>query len=95
MRGFGDGGHGQGRGVALTSDSGYFWFFDPANVEIVVKVLDGCFSGGSYWFFAGGLTDVEVTITATDTETGITKTYINPLKTPFAPIQDTAFSTCP
>ena len=27
--------------VPLTADTGYFWFFDAANVELVVKVLDG------------------------------------------------------
>ena len=35
-----DGANGPGRGVALTPDSGYFWFFDAANVEVVVKVLE-------------------------------------------------------
>ena len=29
-------------GVGLTSDSGYFYFFDPANIELVIKVLNGC-----------------------------------------------------
>ena len=91
-----DGANGKGRGVALTSDSGYFWFFEAANVELVVKVLDGCLSGETYWFFAAGLTNVEVTTTVTDTQTGFSKTYTNPLGTPFAPIQDTStFSTCP
>ena len=28
--------------VALTDESGYFWFFAPDNVELVVKVLDAC-----------------------------------------------------
>ena len=31
---------GPGNAVALTDDTGYFWFFDPANVEVVVKALD-------------------------------------------------------
>jgi hypothetical protein len=25
--------------VPPTSDTGYFWFFDPSNIELVVKVL--------------------------------------------------------
>ncbi len=33
---------GTGIAVALTSDSGYFWFFDAANVEVLVKALNGC-----------------------------------------------------
>ncbi len=50
-----DGASGDGTGVKLTSDSGYFWFFNDANIELVVKVLDGCRIGnGAYWVFAGG-----------------------------------------
>ena len=91
-----DGSNGQGRSVALSSNSGYFWFFEAANVELVVKVLDGCSAGETFWFFAGGLTNVKVTTTVTDTHTGLSKTYTNPLGTTFAPIQDTStFSTCP
>jgi hypothetical protein len=45
---------------------------------------------------AGGLTDVNVILTVTDTQTGVIKTYTNPQGTPFQPIQDTdAFATCP
>lgn len=91
-----DGLTGQGGGVALTPDTGYFWFFEAANVEVVVKVLNGCSFGETYWLFAGGLTNVEVTTTVTDTYTGLSKTYTNPQGTAFAPIQDTStFSTCP
>ena len=87
---------GQATAVPLTADTGYFWFFDPANVEMVVKVLRGCPVNGRYWVFAGGLTDVAVDLTVTDTERGGTKTYRNPLRTPFQPIQDAAaFATCP
>jgi streptogramin lyase len=82
--------------VSLTGDSGYFWFFGPNNVELVVKVLNACVPFGSYWFFAAGLTDVKVEITVTDRHTGASKIYRNEAGTPFAPIQDTsAFSTCP
>ena len=37
-----NGDSGPGMGVALTGDSGYFWFFNAANIELVVKVLDAC-----------------------------------------------------
>jgi hypothetical protein len=90
------GSSGQGQGVELAADSGYFWFFNSANVEMIVKVLNGCGSNGNYWVFAGGLTNVQVTLTVTDTQTGAIKTYTNPMGTAFQPIQDTrAFSTCP
>ncbi|HEX2642400.1 MAG TPA: fibronectin type III domain-containing protein, partial [Thermoanaerobaculia bacterium] len=31
------GAQGTGRAISLTADTGYFWFFNPANVELVVK----------------------------------------------------------
>ena len=87
---------GPGRGEALTADTGYFTFFRESNVEVVVKVLDGCGVNGHHWVFAGGLTDVAVELTVTDTREGETATYPNPPRTPFQPIQDTtAFSGCP
>ncbi|HVT60775.1 MAG TPA: PQQ-binding-like beta-propeller repeat protein [Thermoanaerobaculia bacterium] len=90
------GGSGPAQAVPLTADTGYLWFFSAPNVEAVVKVLDGCALGGHFWFFAGGLTDVNVVITVIDTETGAQRVYRNQQGTPFAPIQDTsAFSTCP
>ena len=82
-------------GVGLTGDAGYFWFFNSANIEVVVKVLDGCGSNGFYWVFATGLTSVEVTLFVTDTQTDTLKTYINPLFEPFAPIQDNLAFVCP
>jgi hypothetical protein len=91
---------GGGQAVELTDDTGYFWFFDDANVEVVVKTLDACgFAAGNplrnFWVFAAGLTDVEVDLRVEDTVTGAVKVYHNDQKTRFAPIQDTAaFATC-
>ena len=88
---------GRGQAIQLTNDTGYFWFFDPENVEIVVKVLNGCSIGsGRFWVFAAGLTNVEAELTVVDTITGARREYQNPLGTAFVPIQDTdAFDTCP
>jgi PKD repeat protein len=83
-------------GTELTQDSGYFYFFNPANIEIVVKVLRGCGLNQHYWVFGAGLTNVEVELQVTDSQTGTVKTYNNPQGTAFAPVQDTnAFATCP
>jgi photosystem II stability/assembly factor-like uncharacterized protein len=84
-----DGRSGFAQAVPLTSDTGYFWFFGPENVEVFVKVLDACGANGRRWVFAGGLTDVEVTLHVTDTETGLVQTYVNPRGEAFQPIQDT------
>jgi hypothetical protein len=87
---------GAGRAVPLTADTGTFWFFDSANLEMVVKVLNGCGTNNRYWVFAAGLTNVRVRITVTDTLRQVTKQYTNPQGTAFLPIQDTsAFQTCP
>lgn len=89
---------GAGQGALLTDDTGYFYFFGPKNVEIVIKVLDACNIEGfnNFWVFVAGLTNVEVTITVTDTVRGPTKVYTNPLGRAFLPVQDTqAFATCP
>ena len=81
--------------MPLTADSGYFWFFDSSNVELIVKVLEGCSTNNHRWVFASGLTNVLVSITATDIVTGTTRVYTNPQGTAFAPIQDTSAFTCP
>src|SRR5690349_16001382 len=78
---------GDGNAATLTGDSGYFWFFAPTNVELIVKVLDGCGVNQHFWVFAGGLTNVNATLTLTDTQSGTVKTYTNPQSTPFRPIQ--------
>jgi PKD repeat protein len=68
---------GTGTAVPLTSDTGYFWFFSPNNVELVIKVVDGRAFNGHYWVFSGALSDVAYTVTVTDTLTGATKSYSN------------------
>ena len=93
-----DGTTGIGTPISLSSDSGYFWFFGPDNIELVIKVIDACGFPGAprYWVYAGGLTNVETTITVRDTEVpGAVKTYFNALGTGFQPILDSnAFDTC-
>lgn len=69
---------GDGHAVALTGDTGYFWFFNAANVEVVLKVLDGRGVNGHHWVFYGALSSVEYTLTVTDTETGAVRRYENP-----------------
>jgi len=87
---------GQAHAVRLTADTGYFWFFNDSNVEMVVKVLNGCGVNSRWWVFAAGLTNVRVDWTATDLDHVTTKSYSNPQGTSFAPRLDTqAFATCP
>jgi len=89
-------GAGNGTAVDLTADTGYFWFFAASNVELVVKVLNACSINNQFWVFSGGLTNVAVTLTVTDTHTNTVRTYLNPQTTAYVAVQDTsAFGTCP
>lgn len=69
---------GVGHAVALTPDTGYFWFFSAANVEAVLKVLDGRTLNNHVWIFYGALSNVEYTLTVTDSQTGLEHRYVNP-----------------
>lgn len=98
MNANGQTGPGTGGLIGPAGDAGLFYFADPNNWELLVKVIDACDQPGfnNFWVFAAGLTNVEVTMTVTDTQTNVSKSYMNPLGTPFQPITDTqAFATCP
>jgi hypothetical protein len=93
---------GGGNAVAVPLDSapqsGLFYFLDPTNIEMLVKVLNACIPalGNHYWVFFAATTNVQFTLTVTDTETGQMKMYSNPLNQAALPVQDTnAFATCP
>ena len=89
-----DGRTGLGHRVKLTNGSGYFWFFDSDNAEMLVKTVNGCSIGPNRWVFASATTNVEVTMKVTDTATGNFKVYTNPQTAPFLPIQDTSAFAC-
>jgi hypothetical protein len=72
-----DGIVGAGTAVALTGDTGYFWFFGSNNVELVIKVLDARGVNNKIWVFYGALSNVEYTVTVVDTGKNITRTYAN------------------
>jgi hypothetical protein len=89
-------GEGSAQAVPLTDESGYFTFFSPSNVELMVKVLNGCPVNQRYWVFMAGLTNQAVTVHVEDTLLGRLVTYSNPAGRPFQPVQDTtSFATCP
>ncbi len=75
--------------------SGLFWFFNGANWEMLVKVLDAChLEDPRFLLLAAATTDVEYTLRVTDTETGVFREYHNPLGNAAAALVDT-FETCP
>ncbi|HEX2164944.1 MAG TPA: hypothetical protein VHM02_13450 [Thermoanaerobaculia bacterium] len=72
------GGRGAGVSAPLTADAGTFWFFEPHNVELVVKVLDARAVNGHWWVFFGALTNVDFDLQVRDLATGRSRLYHNP-----------------
>ena len=86
---------GQAQALDLTPDSGLFWFFEETNLELIVKVIDGCQIFERFWVFASGLTNVGVTLTVTDLLTSEEWFYETNVGETFEPVLDTqAFATC-
>jgi CSLREA domain-containing protein len=87
---------GSARSVPLALDTGAFWFFAADNLELTVKVLDGCGLNQRFWVFLSGLTDVGVEVSVEDTATGNTWTHSHAAGTPLQPRLDTdALESCP
>jgi predicted esterase len=86
---------GTGTPVPLSQESGLFWFFDPANMEMLVKVLDGCALTNHQWIFAAATTNVEYALTVTDTTTGAAAVYRNTLGRSSPAVTDTMALSCP
>ena len=80
---------GQGQAVAITGDTGYFWFFGASSIELVVKIVDGRAVNQNFWVFYGGLSNVQYAITVADTQTGAVQKYFN-VQGSQASVSDTA-----
>ena len=52
-------------GVWASGRAGLLWFFDRDNVEVLVKVLDGCAVNGHHWVFVGPVTTLEFSLRVT------------------------------
>lgn len=87
---------GIGQLAVRSDDSANFWFFNPNNWELLIKVLDGCATNDRYWVFLSAVTTVEYTVTVHDTQSQVTRTYTNDLgETPTVVTDTAAFDTCP
>jgi hypothetical protein len=83
-------------GTRAESDESVFYYFtDPSNFEMGVKVLDACAVNNFFWVFIGGLTNQGWTVNILDTKTGNTKTYSNPLNITTITTTDTTALPCP
>jgi photosystem II stability/assembly factor-like uncharacterized protein len=68
---------GFGQSVALTASSGGFSFFAAADLDLIVKIVDGRALNGHFWVMYGSLSDVAFTVTIVDSVTGARRTYTN------------------
>ena len=90
------GGSGQAFALPYTADSGFFYFFDAANLEILLKVLNACDPFQRYWVYYAAASNVEYRIEVVDTHAAQVKVYFNPAGTYAPATGDTdAFATCP
>ncbi len=80
--------------AGITPDTGAFWFFDPDNLELVVKVLDACAVNGHFWVFAAGLTDVGVDLEVLDSRSLERRAFASELGAPYRPVQDVRAFRC-
>jgi len=69
-----DGSSGGGIAIASTGSTGFFYFTDPSNYELIIKILP---FAPVVKVFYGELTNLHFTITVTDTSNGAVKTYQN------------------
>jgi hypothetical protein len=72
-----------------------FTFFDRTNIEMILKILNACSLNNKWWVFAGGLTDVGVSIKVTDTSTGAFQNYSSAKGHLFQTFADTSAFNCP
>ena len=90
-----DGQLGLGHGARLSDHSGTYWFFGDSNVEVLLKVIDACSLNNRFWVFFAGTTNVGFNVEVTDTRTGVTREYSNPLGLAAPAVTDTqSFATC-
>ncbi len=81
--------------VRYAPETALFWFTDPGNIEIIVKMIDACSTPSrTFWVYAGGTTDVAYTISVRDTKTGETRSYANPRGRPAQTVTDSGAFSC-
>ena len=80
-----------------STDSALFWFFQPANFEALVKIVDGCGLNGRYWVYLAATTNVGFTLRIRDQLTEEMYIRTNPLGTKtITDLTDIdAFANCP
>lgn len=90
----------EGRATAIpllklgVDQGGLFHFGNPANPEVLIKVLDGCELNDHHWVFYTAATNLELEVRVHDLQSGESLGYENPDLTPASPVQDTGALPC-
>ena len=74
--------------------SGLLYFFDRDNVEVLVKVLDGCAINGHRWVFIAPVTTLAFHLEIVERSTGNVFTHRNPRSVTAATVSDTTAFAC-
>jgi photosystem II stability/assembly factor-like uncharacterized protein len=72
-----DGGSYSASAIPFADDFGAFWRSSQTNLEVAVRLADGRPVNGRFWVLAGGLTNLEYTLTVTDAATWAVRRYHN------------------
>lgn len=92
----GDSGAVHARPLPGNEGSGLLWFFRPDNVEITVKILDGCGYNDRWWVFLASGSTVEYELRVEDTRSGEDAVYRKaPGTTPRLIADTSALEGCP
>jgi hypothetical protein len=73
---------------------GIFWFTNPENPEMMIKVLNGCPTNGHFWVFYAAGTNFALDVDVVDSLTGRTWTSINPDLRQAPPVADILALPC-
>ncbi len=86
---------GVGTVVGGSNTAGVFWFFEPDNWEMLVKIKNACAGYGHYWVFSAATTTVYYRVSVFDVSAGKRRLYFNYPHEPAVGIVDTSSFTCP
>lgn len=77
-------------------NAGLFSLSPDEDLQLLLKVHDGCAANGHYWLDLATVTGAELTVKVRDTQTGRTWAYYHAAGSAPAPLRDVeAFASCP
>ncbi|MEA2603677.1 MAG: hypothetical protein QOF89_4669 [Acidobacteriota bacterium] len=79
-----------------SGNAGLFSLAADQDLQLLLKVHDGCAANSHYWLDFAAVTEAELLVKVRDTQTGRTWVYFHPAGSVPSPVRDVeAFATCP